>query len=73
MIDAGIAFDRDSLPPLVQTLDGVFRDAEKPAFLRQEKLHRGLSRLSALTGPSFPGVSPLALASRLKKKARSWC
>lgn len=48
MVDAGIAFDRNGMPPLVQTLDGVADGAEKLTFLRQEKSHRGLSRLKTL-------------------------
>jgi hypothetical protein len=48
MIDAGIAFDRDRMPPLVKTLDGVPDDAEKLTFLRHEKSHRGLSRFKKL-------------------------
>lgn len=46
--DAGIAFDLDKLPKLVQTLDGVPDDAEELTLLRQEKSHRGLSKLKRL-------------------------
>jgi len=48
MIKAGIAFSRDALPPLVQSLDGVPDDATELTLLRQEKSHRGLRRLKNL-------------------------
>ena len=48
MIDAGVAFDRDGLPELVQTLDGVPEDATMLTLLRQNKSHRGLSKFKRL-------------------------
>jgi Leucine-rich repeat (LRR) protein len=48
MIDADIAFERDRMPPLVQSLDGVPDDTGVLTFLRQEKSHRGLGRLKRL-------------------------
>ena len=48
MIDAGIAFGRDPLPELVQTLDGVPEDVTMLTLLRQDKSHRGLSTFKRL-------------------------
>jgi Leucine-rich repeat (LRR) protein len=48
MLDAGIAFDRDRLPKLVMTLDGVPDNLEELTLLRQEKSHRGLSKFKRL-------------------------
>ena len=48
MFDAGIAFDRDRLPKLVMTLDGVPDDVEELTLLRQDKSHRGLSKFKRL-------------------------
>ena len=48
MIDAGIAFGRDPLPELVQTLDGVPEDVTLLTLLRQDKSHRGLSKFKRL-------------------------
>ena len=48
MIDAGIAFGRDPLPELVQTLDGVPEDVTMLTLLRQDKSHRGLSKFKRL-------------------------
>ena len=48
MIDAGIVFDLDTLPKVVQTLDVVPSDATELTLLRQDKSHRGLSRFKRL-------------------------
>jgi hypothetical protein len=48
MFDAGIAFDRDRLPKLVMTLDGVPDDVEELTLARQGRSYRGLSRLKRL-------------------------
>ena len=48
MVDAGIVFDPDRFPKLVQTLDGVPDDAEELTLLRRDKSHRGLSKFKRL-------------------------
>ena len=48
MLDAGIVFDPDTLPKLVQSLDGVPDDARELTLLRQDKSHRGLSKFKRL-------------------------
>ena len=48
MVDAGIVFDPDKFPKLVQTLDGVPDDAEELTLLRRDKSHRGLSKFKRL-------------------------
>jgi Leucine-rich repeat (LRR) protein len=48
MLDAGIVFDPDTLPKLVQSLEGVPDDARELTLLRQDKSHRGLGRFKRL-------------------------
>ena len=47
-IAAGVSFDWKSLPPMVDALDGVPRDAEQLTFRRQGKSHRGIAELQNL-------------------------
>ena len=44
-IAAGVSFDWKSLPPMVDALDGVPRDAEQLTFRRQGKSHGGIAEL----------------------------
>ena len=48
MIDAGIVFDPDPRPKLVQTLDGVPDNVEELTLLRNDKSHRGPSKFTRL-------------------------
>ena len=47
-IAAGVSFDWKGLPPMVDALDGVPRDAEQLTFRRQGKSHRGIAELRNL-------------------------
>ena len=47
-IAAGVSFDWKSLPPMVNALDSVPRDAERLSFRRQGKSHRGIAELQNL-------------------------
>ena len=47
-VAAGVSYEVSSLPPLVETLDGVPRDTRQLFFRRQQTSHRGIGELSDL-------------------------